>query len=330
MAGTMSSPLYDRLLAAAVDDVEAGGPCWEVLRGSEGDDIGSALALRFLGAVHRMVLTGRAPDLARYYPSAGGRDDGDPWPAFRATVAKAADELRLGVRQPVQTNEVGRSAALLGGFHLVASTWGLPLRLLEPGTSAGLNLRWDRYRYEAGEWGWGDGASPVVLRDAFAERVPDVAPVEVAERRGCDRSPVDVTSEAGALLLAGFIWPEHTERFRLLRAATEVAKAVPVGVDTADAVNWLDERLGESRPGVATVVFHSIFLQYLARDARRAFADTIATRGAVATRDEPLAWLRMEPPGALASVRLTMWPGGEERVIAEAGYHGVPCHWLAP
>lgn len=329
MAGTLSSPLYERLLAAAIDDVEAGGPCWDVLRGCEGDDIGSSLALRFLAAVHRMVLTGRAPELARHYPSVGGRDGGDAWPAFRATVAAAVDELRVGVRQPVQTNEVGRSAALLGGLHLVASTWGLPLRLLEPGTSGGLNLRWDRYRYEAGAWGWGDRASPVVLGDAFADRVPDTGPVDVAERRGCDRSPVDVTSDTGALLLTGFVWPEHEQRFRLLRAAIEVASTVPVQVDAADAITWLGERLTESRPGVATVVFHSIFMQYLARDARRAFADAIAARGAHATGEEPLAWLRMEPPGALATVRLTMWPGGDEQVIAEAGYHGLPVYWRA-
>ena len=329
MAGTMSSPVYDRLLAAAVDDVESGGPCWEVLRGCERDDIGSALALRFLGAVHRIVLTRGAPDLARYYPSAGGRDSGDPWPAFRTTVASAVDELRAGVLRPVQTNEVGRSAALLGGFHLVASAWGLPLRLLEPGTSGGLNLRWDHYRYEAAEWGWGDPASPVVLRDAFAEGVPEVVAVEVAERRGCDRSPIDVTSDEGAQLLAGFIWPEHEERVRLLRGAIEVAKAVPVEVDEADAVTWVRNRLEESRPGVATVVFHSIFMQYLPRDARKALADTITARGADATRDEPLAWLRMEPPGALASVRLRTWPGGEDSVIAEAGYHGRPVYWRA-
>lgn len=38
----------------------------------------------------------------------------------------------------------------------------------------------------------------------------------------------------------------------------------------------------------------------------------------------PLAWLRMEPPGELAGVRLTSWPGGTERLIARAEYHGPP------
>ena len=327
MTGPLSSPLYERLLAGAADDVEAGGPCWEVLQGCEDDPRGSALALRFLGAVHRVVLTGRAPELARYYPSAGGGDDGDPWPAFRATVEALVDEMREGVRQGVQTNEVRRSVALLGGFHVVAARSGLPLRLLEPGTSGGLNLRWDHYRYEAGEWGWGDQASPVRFREAFADAVPDVAPIEVVARRGCDRSPIDVASDDGALLLTSFVWPDHAERFRVLRAAIDVARDVPVEVDSTDAVRWVRDRLGESAPGTATVVFHSIFIQYLARADRRALAEVIAARGAEATSDEPVAWLRMEPPGDLASVRLTMWPGGEERVIAESGYHGRPVYW---
>jgi hypothetical protein len=323
---SLSSPLYEHLLAAAADDVEAGGPCWAVLEGREDDPRGSVLALRFLGAVHRLVLTGRAPDLARYYPSAGGTFDDDPWPAFRAAVGAHVDELRDDVRQGVQTNEVGRSAALLGGFHLIAARWGLPLRLLEPGSSAGLNLRWDRYRYEAGEWAWGDPSSPVRFVDVYPDGVPETVPVEIAERRGCDRAPIELTDD-GALLLTSFVWPDHDHRFRLLRAAIDVASAHPVDVETAHAVTWIRDRLAESHPGVATVVFHSIFMQYMSREDRQALVDTITARGAEATQDEPLAWLRMEPPGDLASVRLTVWPDGEERVIAESGYHGRPVYW---
>src|SRR5438034_5449361 len=109
----------------------------------------SALALRFMGAVHRLVLEGRAPALARHYPSAGGEAGLEgAWAAFRDTLEQHRDTLRALVTSPVQTNEVGRSAALLGGFLLVARETGLPLRLLELGASAGLNLRWDHYRSE--------------------------------------------------------------------------------------------------------------------------------------------------------------------------------------
>ncbi len=64
-------------------DVRAAGVCWAVLHDHHDDPPGSALALRFLGAVHRIVLQ----QLAACYPSAGGDSDcDDPWPRFHAVV----------------------------------------------------------------------------------------------------------------------------------------------------------------------------------------------------------------------------------------------------
>ena len=77
--GLATSPLYHRLLGVAVDDAEQQGICAEVLAQTpEGvDPVLDALPLRFLGGVHRLVLDGRAPDLARFYPSAGGHFEPD-------------------------------------------------------------------------------------------------------------------------------------------------------------------------------------------------------------------------------------------------------------
>ena len=61
--------------AARRDDAEAGGPVAEVLAGHEGDPLESMLQLRFMGAVHRLALAGRAPALAAVYPSCGGNGD---------------------------------------------------------------------------------------------------------------------------------------------------------------------------------------------------------------------------------------------------------------
>lgn len=65
----LGSELYSKLLRQTAADVQALGPCWTVLRGHHDDPPGSALALRFLGGVHRLVLQGKAPQLAMYYPS---------------------------------------------------------------------------------------------------------------------------------------------------------------------------------------------------------------------------------------------------------------------
>ena len=158
------SAIYERLLLAAAADVEEGGPCLDVLRGHERDPFGTALALRFMGGVHRLVLDGGAPALAAYYPSAGGSvEAGDPWLTFRQTVADNVELLRerLALRR---ADERGRARGRARtGFLTVAVETGLPLRMLEVGTSAALNLRWDRFHYEDGDTAWGDAGSPVRL-----------------------------------------------------------------------------------------------------------------------------------------------------------------------
>jgi hypothetical protein len=81
-----------------------------------------------------------------------------------------AAELRVFVRRErdavaavmcahhTQTNEVGRCAVILPALPKG------PLALIEVGTSAGLCLMLDKYRYDYGSARIGDPASPVVLR----------------------------------------------------------------------------------------------------------------------------------------------------------------------
>lgn len=329
----LGSPLYGDLLERAAADVEVEGPCWDVLEGRPPTDLGAddALPLRFTGSLHRLVLEGRAPALARHYPSAGGEPDPERvWSDFRDTVGDHRGELREMLGRPVQTNEVSRCPALVGGFLLAASN-GHPIRLLEVGASAGLNLRWDRYRYEAGATTWGDPGSPVRFADPFAGgRLPPFdVDVEVAERRGCDTSPLDPTSAAGRLSLESFVWPDQTARMKLLRGALEVAELTPLAVERADAPGWIDARLREPTGRVLTVVFHSFVMQYLDQDGRDRFGAVLREAGARATDDAPLAWLRMEWGAGQADVHLTTWPGATTELLATADNQGRAVRWLA-
>ncbi|HEX2296092.1 MAG TPA: DUF2332 domain-containing protein [Actinomycetota bacterium] len=328
----IGSPLYERLIAAAARDAAAGGPTWSVLEPYAADPEGTAMVLRFMAAVHRLVLRGEAPELARFYPSAGGRADGEGAErAFLDAVAEHEPALRADTAQPLQTNEVGRSAALAGGFLTVAETFGLHLSVLEIGASAGLNLRWDHFLYEARGATWGDPESPVRLCDFNSDAPPPFGvAATVAARRGCDPGPIDPRTEEGATLLLSFVWPDQLGRIRLLRGAIEVARRVPATVDEATAAEWLRAH-GHPAPGRATVVFHSIVRQYVDDDEWAAVEGALDDAGAQATADAPFAYLRMEPDEddmKVVEVRLTTWPGGDERLLAHSGYHGTGVRWL--
>jgi hypothetical protein len=333
--GHLGSRLYEGLLTRAAADFEGGGQTRSILARHQGDPTGSFVVLRLMGAVHRLVLEGRAPELAKRYRAgpraADGPDDaGDAedaertWSAFRAMLEEHADELDRSIERPVQTNEVGRCVALLPGFLEAASATGLPLRLLEVGASAGLNLRWDAYRYEAGDFAWGPPGSPLRLSFEMTGGPPPAADVAVEERRGCDASPVDPTTEDGRLTLLSYCWPDQADRIERLQAALEIAATRPAEVDRSAALDWATARLAEPATGMASVLYHSIVMQYLPDDEREAFEETVAAAGGRASQDAPLAWLRMEPAGGWTEVRMKSWPGGEDRLLATAGYHGTP------
>ena len=339
---SLATPLYHCLLGEALEDIERGGPVAAVLaRVPEGlEPLDDAVTLRFLGGVHRLVLTGQAPELARWFPTAGGAFAGDEAARtgaaadFVAACEAHRDDLVAALDVTVQTNEMARCAALAVGFTEVLRAMGLPLRLLEVGASAGLNLRWDRWRYDSGASSFGAPEAPVRFEANYAAPHPDLsAPLgwadAVAERRGCDRNPLDPTSEEGELLLRSFVWPDQADRHRRLDAALAVAREVPVTVDRADAAAWAAEQLAEPRPGVATVLYHSIVWQYLPAETRAGLIAAVDEAGARATAGAPLAWLRMEPPpdpSEAAELRLTTWAGGApvERVVGRTGYHGDP------
>jgi hypothetical protein len=320
----LGSPLYSLLLDRVAEDVEAHGPSWEVLRGHEDDPGPSALALRFMGAVNRLVVAGREPALAAVYRDPRA-EPSKVWKAFSTALERNHDELRRMVNLPVQTNEVGRCAALLLGFLTVAAETGLPLRPLEVGASAGLNLRWDRYRYLADGFEWGPADSPVKIEfELDRGSFPSQERIEVSERHGCDAAPLDPTTAEGRLALLAYIWPDQAVRVERMRSALQVADEVPISVDRESAASWTARKLTRFTPGEATILYHSIVTQYLGEGELTAFYMHVHDAAERASADAPLAWLRMEPAGKQADLHLTTWPGGEDRHLARVGYHGTP------
>ncbi|SHG35720.1 DUF2332 domain-containing protein [Streptoalloteichus hindustanus] len=346
--GPTGSPLTHALLSAAADDLDAGGVSAEVMAGAERDRQGSVPGLRFAGAVHRLVLEGRAPDLARHYPNVGGRLRADElWADAEPVLREHLDELRRRVRATVvQTNEPGRMAPMLGGLLVAAQraarevgrSGAFPVRLWEIGASGGLNLRPDRVAVRLGNGDvLGDPDSPLRL-DAQWTGLPPAdlgQPLQVVERAGCDTHPVDVSTEDGRLHLSSFVWPDQLDRWRRAQAAMRLAAEDPVLVERASGPDWLSRRLTQRQSGVLTVVWHSVVWQYVPPGDRARGRSVLAEAAAQATPDAPLALLVYEPRRVPNSeggpyrfdLLLRLWPAGLSLHLGSGGGHGIPFTW---
>lgn len=119
------------------------------------------------------------------------------------------------------------------------------------------------------------------------------------------------------------LWPDQATRIERLEGALDLVGQSGLTVDRADAADWVETHFS-TRPGVATVLYHSIFWQYLPADTKARIEESILSAGAAATADAPVAWLRMEPDpdGANAALYLDYWPGDVSRKLAAADYHG--------
>ncbi len=327
----MGSPMYADLLGRAAADIDAGGVVRDVLRGHEDAPGPSALALRLLGSVHRLVLERRAGALATFYPSVGGTwESDDGWAAFLAVLGDQPGAVAEWLDRPPQTNEVGRASALYGG--LLQLPWDLPVRLFEIGSSAGLNLRADRFAYvdDAGAV-FGDPSSAVRLQPAWRGRRLDAGRPEIVERIGCDVRPVDASTTEGRTLLTAYVWPDQRARLERLRGALQIAAELPVEVRREAALPFVEAvELGE---GCVTVLWHSVMWQYLSADEQRAVTARIDELGEAAGPDRPFAHLRVEPSRRTAGapheflVRMRVWPGGDDVVLGATVGHGVPTTW---
>jgi hypothetical protein len=201
--------------------------------------------------------------------------------------------------------------------------------LVEIGASAGLNLRADRFRIEGRVATRGPESSALVLADAWLGAVPPDNVPDVVDRLGVDLAPIDPIAEDGRLRLMAFVWADQPDRLARLRGALDVAQAVPAELQAADAVETVKQlRLLD---GHWTVLWHSVFRQYLDDAGLADLAAAIETVGAAATTTAPFAHLMLEPeptstPGAFP-VTLTTWPDGDRQVLGTAPAHGVPVTW---
>ncbi len=330
-----ASPFSARVLALSRGWLAGEPDALATLAGIDTDPLAAAVSLRWLGGLHHLALLGREPWASLWPPAAALADA-----PLREAIAHAwhteRAHLLAALSRPPQTNEVLRSAALLPGLLHVAAVLRRPLHLAEIGASAGLNLWCDHYRHAPsnGGWAWGDKAAALALRAEWRGEAPPVdAPLHIVRRAGCDATPVDLAQPGEDGRLASFIWADQAERLARLRAAVAVVRpqlATGGAVQARRAGDFVREQLATRRPGEAFVLMHSVVWQYIAADEQAAITAQMQAAGAAATAHTPLAWLRFEPPrpDLRVTLRCTTWPGGDDRLLAEAHPHGAWVQWL--
>ncbi len=224
---------------------------------------------------------------------------------------------------PVQTNEPGRSVAAMAVLLHPLLSPASAVTWREIGASAGLNLNFSRFAYETAEGLLGDPDSPLRFSRRWSE-TPEPAGMAVPpvlDARGCDPSPLDITTDAAHIHLASYVWPDDADRRARLEAALTVAREHPPVVDRATAAEWIGDQ--RPAPGTDLIFFHSIVWQYLDEADRDAIRRHVEAEGRRTGRDA-IGWARMEPAGDRADVRLDLWRAGRCRrvVLGTIGYHG--------
>ncbi len=255
------------------------------------------------------------------------------WAAIATTIKAHDAEIEAWLDSAPQTNEVGRSAALMAGLLYLADRFGLPsCELLEIGSSAGLNLLMPRFAFDLGGVSAGDAQSSLTIAPSWRGGPPPAGSLEIRIARGVDISPIDVRDAAQAARLVAYVWPEHAERLDRLSKAIAIAREHPPRVDRQHAADWLKAQLALPQDaGAMRVVMHSVVWQYLNPDQRRSIETTMADHASCATAASPLAWLAFELDPELGGYSLTArgWPGqGAVTRLAKVHAHGRSVEWF--
>jgi hypothetical protein len=146
--------------------------------------------------------------------------------------------------------------------------------LIEIGSSAGLNLNFDRYGYryldESGQpklerWLDADFVLACTLRGQGVPQLRETPPA-VGSRIGLELQPIDITQENERLWLKALVWPERMDRFARLDGALKVAATHPPTVKGGDAVLNLSEALAAVPADQVSCVYHTVMAYQLSRE----------------------------------------------------------------
>ena len=321
----MDAPIYARTCIAIADGLARASRTGRRILDWPGEPTRDALPLRFMGGLHDLVRRGGDAGMAAVFRGEI-TDTTAIADALNAALIAHDDELYGWLDGPPQTNEPGRSAALMLGLMEIARRHGPTIELLEIGSSAGLNLLIDRYAFDLGGTLVGPVDAPVTIRPDWEGTPPESVDIDIVSVRGSDIQPLDATDPAVESRLAAYVWPETPARAERLTRAIAMQRTKPVDLVRADAADWIEARLAEPQAaGVTRVLMHSVVWQYLPEAVADRVRTAMNAAGAAATAERPLGWVMMEPDRNLGKqvVRVKSWPGHDDwQVLATAHAHG--------
>lgn len=324
---TMGSPFYADLLVELRELLTRDGPIGEVFSTWDGLPQNDAVALRFVAALHYLVITEQDSTLSAMFPPKLEKNGQSRTTVLRRAIQEYENLILDYLERPPQTNEVGRSMVLLGGFLEISKRFGPDIDVFEIGASAGLNMAFDQYYYDAEDWQWGDPNSIVQFKPNWKGLPPPLSLIKVHSRRGCDLSPIDAATQRDRLL--SYIWPDQVERFNRIRGAIDYAKKASPKIDSMEASAWLqaqNDKVPKLRP---RVFYHSIIWQYFSDAQQNKFRDLMVSIGRNAPSSSPVIWLRLEPAENKhhAELRMNIFSDNKEYLLAESGFHGEWINW---
>ncbi|MCW3848142.1 DUF2332 domain-containing protein [Sphingomonas sp. LB-2] len=321
----MDAPIYADICAAIADGLTRESRTGARVLDWDGEPTRDALPLRLIGGLHALVRAGADTELASVFAGNVSAE------ALNRVLVRHDAALLPWLVGPPQTNEPGRSGALIVGLLEIARRHGPRIEIIEIGSSGGLNLLIGRYRFDLGGAMLGPEESPVKIAPEWRGNTPAIPTIEIVSARGCDIQPLDVTDPAVEARLAAYVWAEKPERLARLENAIGMIRERGIDLVASDAAPWVEARLAEPQEaGVTRVLMHSVVWQYLPDESQQRIRAAMAEAGERATAERPLAWVTMEPDRALGEqvISVKSWPGhGEWDVVATAHAHAA---WVQP
>ena len=343
------SPIYEELALAVARDR---GVLGFVLDSAAPNSRRGRLPVLFFAATHDVILSRPTSPIAAIYR---GEVEADPVAPFFQLLADDRDAIAERMRtRSVQTNEVGRSAAIAAAVALCTTGDFRSIGLVEIGPSAGLNLAFDSYRidYTRGAdfiGSTGPVDSPVHLSCELRGDLdiplpgPDIA---IDVRIGIDAAPIDITDPEQSRWLRACLWPGIPDRPDRLAAAIQLVGTAPPPILCGDAVTDLPGVLAALPEAIAPIVISTWALAYIPTAGRAQILHDLDELGArrdltFITLEEPrfTPWgpeIEELPEGIIANsgtstiLAMRRWSGGvcESRVLAFVHPHGRWMHWI--